>query len=76
MLYIYCIRMGGRLQEKWPGRIEFTVIPAESPEVADFGVIMPPMLLVKDFIVAAGKVPVESGLVKLVAKELGEESAL
>ena len=69
-----CLAMIQRLQERWPGRVELKTIMADAPEAADYGLIMPPMLLLGDFIVATGKVPLESGLVKLVARELGEES--
>ena len=64
--------MVARLQERYPGRIEFRQYPADAPEAEEFGVIMPPMMLLEDFIVTAGKVPIESGLTKLIAKQLGE----
>jgi len=70
-----CQAMVARLQERHPGRIEFRQIQADGPEAADFGVIMPPMLLLGDFIVSAGNVPRETGLTKLVERELQEAAS-
>ena len=70
-----CRAMADEMAAKYPGQLAVNVIPANSPEADEFGVVLPPTVIVGDFIVAAGKVPVESGLAKLVAKELGEESA-
>lgn len=68
-----CREMVGRFQERFPGRIVFRQIEADSPQAADFGVIMPPMVLLEDFLVAAGKVPLEGGFEKLIARQLGED---
>ena len=67
-----CEAMIGRLEEQHPGRIEFRRVPADSPEASAFGVVMPPMLIVDDFIAGAGNVPREDGLAKIVARQLGE----
>ena len=68
-----CEAMIARLQERYPGRIEFKRVPADSPDAEQFGVVMPPMLLVEDFLLSAGSVPRESGLIALVAEQIGEE---
>lgn len=69
-----CRKLAARLQELFPGRIEYREFKANSPEAAQYGVIMPPMLVIDDFIVSSGNVPVESGLVQVVAEMLGVES--
>jgi hypothetical protein len=67
-----CTAMIDRLQAQFPGRIVFRVIPAADPEAEDYGVVMPPMLILDDFLVSAGNVPVESGLVQLITQQLGD----
>lgn len=70
-----CEAMIRRLQERFPGRIVFHKVRADDPEAAEYGVLMPPMLILDGFLLSAGNVPIESGLVTLVAEQLGEESA-
>ncbi|PIZ37493.1 MAG: hypothetical protein COY42_24110 [Armatimonadetes bacterium CG_4_10_14_0_8_um_filter_66_14] len=68
-----CEAMIGRLMEVHPGGIEFRKVPADAPEAADYGVVMPPMVIVDDFIACAGKVPLEGAFAKLVANQLAGE---
>jgi hypothetical protein len=70
-----CREMVARLQARFPGRIEYCEFRADAPEAAQYGVIMPPMLIMDDFIVASGNVPVESGLTRLLASQLGVDPA-
>jgi hypothetical protein len=65
--------MIGRLQQAHPGGIDFRKVPADAPEAADYGVVMPPMVIVDDFIACAGKVPIESAFARLVAGQLAEK---
>lgn len=55
--------------------IEFTKIPADCEDVADYGVVMPPMLIVDGFIAAAGHLPAQKALTKLIMLYLDEEEA-
>ena len=71
-----CEAMVARFQERYPGQINYRKVPADAPEAADFGVVMPPMLLLDDMILCAGKVPVESGLAQLLANELRDEATV
>lgn len=68
-----CEDLVARLLERFPGQIEYVELTTEDPSVQQFGVILPPMLLVDDFIAAAGKVPVFDALVKLIAAKLAKE---
>lgn len=69
-----CEAMVQRLQSQWPGRIVLRKVKADAPEAEQYGVIMPPMLVVGKFIAAAGRVPREDGLTRLVAAELEGDS--
>ena len=40
----------------------------------DLGVVLPPMLLIGDFIAAAGKVPIYDALARLVATKLPKDN--
>jgi hypothetical protein len=59
-----------RIMAEHPGRIEFTKIRADAPEAADYGVVMPPMLVIDGFIACAGRVPRESGVRKIMSRKL------
>lgn len=65
-----CEEMIGRLQAQHPGAIVLRKVRADDPEAESYGVVMPPMLIVGDFIACAGKVPIESALDKLITNEL------
>ncbi len=69
---IECEAIVARLEERYPGRIEFRKVNADAPEAADLGVVMPPMLIVGDLLVCAGRVPVESSLANLIELQLQE----
>ena len=61
-----------RLLERHPGRIEYHRITTEDEAAAQYGVVMPPMLIVGDLVVATGRVPREDLLERYVAQQLGE----
>lgn len=65
-----CEALLGRLQEQLGERLICRIITTEAPEAAAFGIALPPMLLVGDFIAAAGRVPDEQALAKLIAQRL------
>jgi hypothetical protein len=69
-----CRAMIARLQARHPGRLAFREIAADAPEAEDFGVVMPPMLILGDVILAAGRVPREDRLSALIADRLEEGS--
>lgn len=66
-----CRALISRLQDRFPGRVEYSELRADAQEAEEYGVIMPPMLIMGDFIVSSGNVPVESGLTHLIAEALG-----
>ena len=66
-----CEAMIKRLQEQFPGQIEYRKIRADDPEAEDYGVVMPPMMILDDFLVSAGNVPIESGLKQIIEEQLG-----
>jgi len=68
-----CETIIGRLMERYPGKIEFRKFPADTPEAEEYGVVMPPMVIVDEFIACAGNVPREGALENLVAAQLGEQ---
>ena len=70
---VQCEQMVARLQERWPGRIDFRTVSSDSDEAAAFGLVMPPTLIVEDLVVAAGRASAESGLTALVASHLEPE---
>jgi|LSQX01.2.fsa_nt_gb hypothetical protein len=69
-----CEDLVARLIEAFPGQIEYVELDTTAEEVQQFGVILPPMLLIDDFIAAAGKVPIYEALVKLVTARLVKDS--
>ena len=69
-----CEALVARLLERFPGQLKYVELTTEDESVQRFGVILPPMLLVDDFIAAAGKVPVFEALVKLITAKLTREN--
>lgn len=67
---LQCEDLVARLLEQFPGQIEFVELDTTAEEVQQFGVVLPPMLLVDDFIAAAGKVPIYDALARLIAAKL------
>ena len=68
-----CEDLVGRLLEHFPGQLEYVELDTTADAVQQFGVVLPPMLLVDDFIAAAGKVPIYDALVKLITAKLSKE---
>jgi hypothetical protein len=60
-----------RLQERFPGRLEYHEHTTDDEAADQFGVVLPPLLVVGDFIVAMGSVPEEDGLAQLIQRKLG-----
>jgi hypothetical protein len=69
-----CEDLVARLLEHFAGQLEFVELDTTAEEVQQFGVVLPPMLLIDDFIAAAGKVPIYDALVKLITAKLAKES--
>lgn len=68
-----CEEMVQRLQARWPGRIVLRKVKADAAEAEQYGVVMPPMLIVGNFLAAAGKVPREDALARIVAMEVEQD---
>lgn len=68
-----CEDLVARLLEHFAGQLDYIELTTEDPSVQQFGVVLPPMLLIDDFIAAAGKVPVFDALVKLITAKLDKE---
>ncbi len=69
-----CEAMLGRLQERYPGQLVVCTVPADDPRAEQYGVVMPPMVIVDDFVVSAGRVPPESALERLLGSRLVKEA--
>jgi len=65
-----CEAMVRRLLEKHPGELCFRKVRDDAPEADEFGVVMPPMLVVSGVLVTAGRVPDERGLAAVVERML------
>jgi len=65
-----CEAMVGRLLGKHPGELSFRKVRDDAPEADEFGVVMPPMLVVNGVLVTAGKIPDERGLGAMVERML------
>lgn len=68
-----CEDLVARLLAQFPGQLEFTELDTSAEAVQQFGVVLPPMLLLDDFIVAAGNIPRYEALVKLVTAKLAQD---
>ena len=66
-----CEAMIGRLLQEFPDRIDYRKVRGDSPEAEEYGVIMPPMMVLDGVMLAAGRVPRESKIRQLVADRLG-----
>ena len=66
-----CRAMADEMAAKYPGRLAVNIIPANSPEADEYGVVLPPTVIVGDFIVAAGSVPRASAFETIIREELG-----
>lgn len=68
---VACEELVARLQERFPGSIDFHQYTTDDAEAAEFGVVMPPFLVVGNLIVAMGAVPEEDKVAQLIEKQLG-----
>jgi hypothetical protein len=66
-----CRAMASELAAKYPGQIEVNIILANTPEADRYGVVLPPTVVVADFIVAAGNIPRRDALEDIIRTELG-----
>ena len=66
-----CQALIARLQERFPGRLDYHLHTSEDEAADQFGVVLPPLLMVGDFIVAMGSVPEEDKLAQLIQRKLG-----
>jgi pyruvate/2-oxoglutarate dehydrogenase complex dihydrolipoamide acyltransferase (E2) component len=66
-----CEALVARLQERFPGRIDYHQHTTDDEEAGEFGVVMPPFLVVGNLIVAMGAVPEEGKVAQLIEKQLG-----
>lgn len=65
-----CEDLVKRLQGQFPDQIVYREFTSNDAEAEQFGVVLPPMLIVDDFLAAAGNVPDYDALAKLVAAKL------
>lgn len=65
-----CEALVSKLQDRFPGLIDFHQHTTDDAEAAEFGVVMPPFLVVGNFIVAMGAVPEEEKVAQLIEKQL------
>jgi hypothetical protein len=66
-----CRAMADEMAAKYPGRLVVNIIPANSPEADEYGVVLPPTVIVGDFIAAAGSVPRAGAFEAIIRDELG-----
>ena len=59
-----------RMEERFAGRIDCHVCSTEDEAAAAFGVVLPPLLLVGEFVAAMGSVPDEDKLAQLIERKL------
>ena len=71
-----CLALAEALAAAHPGQVEIEVVSCESPEAVRYGVVLPPTMIVDDFIVAAGSVPRRQAVTRLVEQSLAEHAAL
>ncbi len=57
-----------RILDKFPGQIDYRKISVFDEEAEEYGVVMTPMLIADDVVLAVGKAPIESKLVDLLGK--------
>ena len=65
-----CEALLARLAERFPGRLEVRKYTTDDPAAEAYGVILPPVVVVADFLVALGTVPDEERLAQLIQKKL------
>lgn len=70
-----CEALLARLQERFPGQLSCRQLSALEEEARAFGVVLPPMLIVDDLIVSAGRVPDEEALVQLIEAKLSADQS-
>lgn len=70
-----CREICADLAAAHPGQVKVEVLSCEAPEAARYGVVLPPTMVVDDFIVAAGRVPRRAAVARLVEHSLGGSAA-
>ena len=68
-----CRAMAEDMAQRYPGQVQVNIIPANTPEADRYGVVLPPTVVVGDFIVAAGNVPRQKAFESIVKSEMGVE---
>lgn len=68
-----CRALAEELAAAHPGQVEVEVLSCEDPAAMRYGVVLPPTLIVDDFIVAAGSVPRRQAVARLVEQSLAEK---
>lgn len=66
-----CRKMCAEIEERFPGEIRVRIFDTNAPECASYGVVLPPTMVVDDFIVAAGALPRKDAVLKLVEQQVG-----
>lgn len=69
-----CEALLARLVERFPERLEVCKYTTDDPEADAYGVVMPPLVVLANFLVAMGSVPDEGRLAQLIQKKLETQS--
>ena len=69
-----CRELLVRMQERFPEQLDCRICSTDDEAAAQFGVVLPPLLVVGDFIAAMGQVPDEDKLAQLIQRKLPPSS--
>lgn len=70
-----CIALAHELVPEFPGQLYIRIFDVLAPEADQYGVTMPPTVVVGNFILASGQVPKKDVLERLVREELRQAEA-
>jgi hypothetical protein len=65
-----CRALLARMQERFAGQLECQICSTDDDAAAEFGVVLPPLLMVGSFVAAMGSVPDEDKLAQLIERRL------
>jgi len=65
-----CRELLAQMQERFPDQLDCRVHSADDPAADQFGVVLPPLLMVGNFVAAMGSVPDADKLAQLIERKL------
>lgn len=65
-----CRALLAQMQARFPDQLDCRIHSTDDPAADQFGVILPPVLMVGTFVAAMGSVPDEDKLAQLIARKL------